>query len=178
VLAGRELCKDWRNAPVRVLSPFNLRKQIGVGEKCGIFVWAGIVPVEPAKHAEFWDLARSIKVSLTAGQTANCVALGMEGLAQALDGGVDVHGASQILANAFPCELLLTNLGNRTSHFNCGELKLRALWGPAVFMGFQGEQTVGVTTTNGSLCMLHTSFTPIPSLTARAARLLCSFCAI
>jgi hypothetical protein len=178
VLAGKELSKDWRTNPVRVLSPFNLRKQIGVGEECGVFVWAGVVPVEPGKCAEFWDLARSIKTSLTARQTPSCVALGMEGLAQALEGDVDVHGASQILANAFPCELLLTNLGNLTSHFHCGELKLRALWGPAVLMGFQGEQTVGVTTTNGSLCMLHTSFAPIPSLTARAASLLRSFCAV
>lgn len=48
-----------------------------------------------------------------------------------------------------------------------GGLRLKALWGPALLMGFENEQTVGVTTTNDSLCLLHTTFTPIPSLLPR-----------
>lgn len=86
------------------------------------------------------------------------------------------YGASQILAQAFPCELLLTNLGRLPCEFDCDDLKLKALWGPAVFMGFEGEQTVGVTTTNGSLCLLHSSFTPLPWLLPRTERILRSVC--
>jgi hypothetical protein len=43
-------------------------------------------------------------------------------------------------------------------------------------MGFEGEQTVGVTTTNGSLCLLHGSFTPLPWLLPRTERILRSVC--
>jgi hypothetical protein len=176
VLAGREVSSDWRNAPVRILSPFNLRKEIGIGEACGLFVWAGMIPMEPHTHAGFWDIARFAKSSLTSQRSLENVALGMETLSEALAPAIDAYGASQILAQAFRCEVLLTNLGKLLCEFDYGDLKLNALWGPAVFMGFEGEQTVGVTTTNGSLCMLHSSFTPLPRLLPRTERILRSVC--
>ena len=148
-LAGREVSSDWRNAPVRILSPFNLRKQIGIGEDCGLFVWAGVIPMEPHTHAGFWDIARFARSSLTSQQSLEHVAIGMKTLSDAMAPGIDTYGASQILAQAFPCELLLTNLGKLPCEFDCVDLKLKALWGPAVFMGFEGEQTVGVTTPTG-----------------------------
>jgi len=89
-----------------------------------------------------------------------------------MSSGIDVLGAAQILEQGFPNELLLTNLGKLSVQFDTGNLRLKALWGPAVLMGFEGEQTVGVTTTNDSLCLLHTSFKPIPSLLPRAAQIL------
>ena len=175
-LAGREVSSDWRNAPVRILSPFNLRKQIGIAEDCGLFVWAGVIPIDPNAYAGFWDTARAAKSSLTSQQSLEGVTLGMATLNEAVGSGIDDYGAAQILAQAFPCELLLTNLGNVPCQFDCGDLKLKALWGPAVFMGFEGEQTVGVATTNGSLCLLHSSFTPLPSLLQRTERILRSVC--
>ena len=177
-LAGREVSSNWTSAPVRILSPFNMRKQLGIGEDCGLFVWAGIVPVEPNAHAGFWDLARYAKNVLMSKQSLQDVAIEMAGLEQAMSGGADVSMASQILAQGFPCELLLTNLGCLSScRFDRGSVKLKALWGPAVLMGFQGEQTVGVTTANGSLCLLHSSFSPLPSLLQHAEELLSSACA-
>jgi hypothetical protein len=89
---------------------------------------------------------------------------------------MDVAGGAQLLAQGFPCELLLTNLGNLPIQFETGALKLKALWGPSVLMGFEGEQTVGVATTNDSLCLLHTSFAPIPSLLERTEGILRSAC--
>ena len=100
------------------------------------------------------------------------VAIEMQGVEKAMGSGIDVRGAAQILAQGFPCELLLTNLGNLSLQFDFGDLKLKALWGPSVLMGFEGEQTVGVSTVNGSLCMLHTSFAPLPLLLQRAERIL------
>jgi hypothetical protein len=175
VLAGREVSRSWSNTSIRILSPFNLRKQLGIAEDCGLFVWAGIVPMEPTS-ADFWDMARFAKSALTSTQSLESVSFGMAGLNEALEAGIDVHGASQVLAHAFPCELLLTNLGSLQCGFDCCDLKLKALWGPAVFMGFEGEQTVGVTTTNGSLCLLHSSFAPLPGLLQRSERLLRAIC--
>jgi hypothetical protein len=76
----------------------------------------------------------------------------------------------------FPCELLLANLGNLPCECDFDDLKLKALWGPAVLMGFQGEQTVGVTTANGSLCTLHSSFAALPAFLQRTERILRSVC--
>jgi hypothetical protein len=176
VLAGREASPDWDSNEVRVLSPFSLRKQLGAGENCGVFVWGTGVTMPLAPVKEFWEMARFAKSSLAAKQALERVAIEMQGLEKAMESGVDVAGASQLLAEAFPCELLLSNLGNLPIQFETGNLKLKALWGPSVLMGFQGEQTVGVTTTNGALCLLHTSFTPIPSLLQRTEHILRAAC--
>jgi hypothetical protein len=178
VLAGREASRDWDSNPVRVLSPFNLRQQLGIGEDCGVFVWASGVTMPLGPVAEFWEMARFAKSSLAGKQPLERVTMEMQGLEQAMGSGIDVAGAAQILAQAFPCELLLTNLGNLPIQFESGDLKLKALWGPSVLLGFEGEQTVGVATTNDSLCLLHTSFAPIPSLLQRTERILCSACGV
>ena len=175
-LAGREVSSDWRSAPVRILSPFNLRSRIGVGDDCGVFVWAATIAIASNPSKDFWEIARAAKSSLSSQQSLEQVVLGMSTLREAMAPGIDAYGASQILAQAFPCELLLTNLGNLPCQLDCGDLKLKALWGPAVFMGFEGEQTVGVTTSNGSICMLHSSFTPLPWLLERTERILSSIC--
>ena len=172
VLAGRESCSDWNHSPVRVMSPFSLRKELGIGEDFGVFVWAAGVPMSHGRLADFWDMARSAKSSLADRQLPARVALEMEGVEQALNSGIGVDGAAQILAQAFSCELLLSNLGRPSVQFDSGNLRLKAMWGPAVLMGFDKHQTVGVTTANDSLCLLHTSFTPIPSLLPRAAQIL------
>jgi hypothetical protein len=176
VLAGREASRDWDSNQVRILSPFSLRKQLGVGEDCGAFVWATGVTMPLAPIAEFWEMARFAKCSLAGKQPLERVKMEMQGLGQAVESGIDVAGAAQLLAQGFPCELLLTNLGNLPIQFDTGELNLKALWGPSVLMGFEGEQTVGVATTNDSLCLLHTSFAPIPSLLERTERILRSAC--
>ena len=172
VLAGRESYADWNHSPVRVMSPFNLRKELGIGEDFGVFVWAAGVPMKPGTLGDFWDMARYAKSSLTDRQSLGRVAMEMEGVEQALNSGIGVDGAAQVLARGFSCELLLTNLGKPSVQFDSGSLRLKAMWGPAVLMGFDRGQTVGVTTANDSLCLLHTSFTPIPSLLPRAAQIL------
>ena len=67
--------------------------------------------MEPHTHAGFWDMARNAKSSLASQQSLENAALGMKTLSEALSPGIDAYQASQILAQAFPCELLLTNLG-------------------------------------------------------------------
>jgi hypothetical protein len=176
VLAGRESYGDWEDSPVRVLSPFNLRKELGIGEDCGLFVWSAKVAMSPGTPADFWNAARLAKSSLAPQQSLGRVVIRIKGLEDAMSAGIDVQGAAQIHKQGFQNELVLTNLGKLPVQFDTGGLRLKALWGPAVLGGFEGEQTVGVTTTNDSLCLLHTSFKPIPSLLSRAAEILQSAC--
>jgi len=172
VLADRESSDDWNHSPVRVMSPFSLRKELGIGEDCGVFVSAGTVLMSPRTPADFWDMAHSAKSSLTEKQLLGRVAMEMQRLEQAMNSGIDVQGAVQVSTQGFSSELLLTNLGKLSVQYDFHSVKLKALWGPSVLMGFDRHQTVGVTTTNDSLCLLHTSLTPIPSLLPRAAQIL------
>jgi hypothetical protein len=172
VLAGRESFGHWNHSPVRVRSPFSLRKELGIGEDCGVFIWAASVSMSPHTLADFWDMARFAKSSLTDRQVLGRVAMEMEGLEQAVNSGIDVDGAAQVMTQRASYELLLTNLAKLSVQYDFHSLKLKALWGPSILTSFDGGQTVGVTTTNDSLCLLHTSFTPIPSLLPRAAQIL------
>ena len=54
----------------------------------------------------------------------------------------------------------MTNLGPLPFDSQFGALKLKALWGPAVLQGLEGEQTIGVANVDGSLYLTHTSHTP------------------
>jgi hypothetical protein len=172
VLAGRESSADWSDSPVRVMTPFNLRNELGIGEDCGLYVWAASVSLNPRTPADFWEIARFAKSSLAEKQSLRRVATELKGLEQAMNSGIDVLGAAQVFAQVLPFELLLTNLGKLSVQFDTGSLRLKALWGPAVLMGFENEQTVGVTTANDSLCLLHIAHTPIRFLLPRAAEIL------
>jgi len=172
VLAGRESSADWSDSPVRVMTPFNLRNELGIGEDCGLYVWAASVSLNPRTPADFSEIARFAKSSLAEKQSLRRVAKELEGLEQAMNSGIDVLGAAQVFAQVLPFELLLTNLGKLSVQFDTGSLRLKALWGPAVLMGFENEQTVGVTTANDSLCLLHIAHTPIRFLLPRAAEIL------
>jgi hypothetical protein len=78
--------------------------------------------------------------------------------------GLDVSGAADLAARLFGFDFHVSNLGALPIETTFGDLKLESIWGPAVLLGFEGEQTVGVSTLNGSLCLLHTTHAPLPSL--------------
>jgi hypothetical protein len=176
VLAGRESFSEWEDSTVRVRSPFSLRKQLGIGEDFGLFTWSASVPINPRTTADFWHSARSAKALLAEKQLLGRIVQEMKGLETAVNSGIGMQGAAQISEKGYACELMLTNLGRPAVQFDSEGFRLKALWGPAVLMGFDNEQTVGVTTANDSLCLLHTSFTPIPSLLPRAAEILEQAC--
>jgi hypothetical protein len=50
------------------------------------------------------------------------------------------------------------------------------MFGPAVVTGFEGQQTIGVATANGALCLLHTSHTPPEGLLEKIQSVLAQAC--
>src|SRR5262249_11580452 len=103
VLAGREASRDWDSNEVRILSPFSLSKQVAIAEDCGVFVRASGVAMPLTPFAELWEMARFAKTSLAGKQPLERVAMEMRGLEQAVESGIDVAGAAQLLAQGFPC---------------------------------------------------------------------------
>ena len=73
-------------------------------------------------------------------------------------------------------ELMVTNVQQFPFENRFGDLTLEGLWGPSTLNGFEGEQVVGVATVNGSLHMVHTSYTPIGTFLNRAVDLLMNAC--
>ena len=146
------------SSPLRIVSPIDTRKSLGLGEDCAVLIDAGVVAIEPHRSSSFWDIARHSMAGLATAQTLEGVFTSRNVLHQAVRNGIDVPTAAAICAHAFAHEIMLTNLGNLTYGTDFGQLRLEALWGPAVSARFEGATTVGVATANGALRLLETSF--------------------
>ncbi len=78
--------------------------------------------------------------------------------------GAEIAAAADFAADAFAHEAMLSNLGVLTFDSRFGPLKLENMWGPAVLLGLERVHTIGITTVNGSICLTHTSHTPLEGL--------------
>jgi NRPS condensation-like uncharacterized protein len=175
-LAYKESSGESSQDLVRIWSPVDIRNLLGLGADCALLASPGVIFIEPQSLAAFWAIARGATASLTRSRTLEAVFSSMSFLRGALAKGMDVQAAATIMAHNFGFEICLSNLGNLRYETHFGELRLAALWGPAVLSGFEGEQEFGVATANGALCLLHTSYTPAQSLLDLTEQILVSAC--
>ena len=163
-VACAHVSPDWRGIPLRLVSPVNVRRTLGVGEDCGVFLGAATSVLHPGvvdlSATGFWDLARHAKSSVLPAQGREGAEAVTSALRQAMRSGPDIATAAEFMLVAFARDALLRNLGELPFANRFGPLTLTAMWGPAVLSGFEGEQTISAATVNGSLCLTHTSYTP------------------
>ena len=177
-LAAWENYPEFRDAPIRICSPIDTRKLLGLGEDCAVLIDAGVVTLESQMPSDFWDIARESIANLAGAQTMEGVIASRTFLYQAIKSDIDVLKAAAICAQGFAHEMMLTNLGQLPYGTEFGQLRLEAVWGPAVSARFAGAPTIGVATTNGALCLLETHFSEPGSLLETAEQILMSACAV
>jgi hypothetical protein len=176
VLAGRKTSSKWRKQTVRVMSPINVRAPLGAGEACGLYLAGGMVPFQPGDSRAFWELARFAKKELSPFQTFQSLFTSLHGLEAIMTEDIDVETAAQIAAGAFARDLMVSNLGQIPYESEFGKLKLEAVWGPTNLQGLDGEQNVGIATTNGAIRLLHASYSLIPDLLENTEMILKAAC--
>jgi Condensation domain len=176
VLTGRETLPTWKEHGVRVLSPISLHKMLNVENDCVLALTAGKVSFQPPSDIHFWDLARWARQALLPFQTMEGVRTMSGLLEKTFLKDVDVETVAEFMAQGMGYELVVTNVQQFPFENRFGDLTLEGLWGPSALNGFQGEQAVGVATVNGSLHMVHTSYTPVDTFLNRAVDLLMSAC--
>jgi hypothetical protein len=88
----------------------------------------------------------------------------------------DVESVAQAMAQGMGYELVVTNVQQFPFDNRFGDLTLEGLWRPSALNGFEGEQAVAIATVDGSLHMVHTSYTPIGTFLNRAVDLLMNAC--
>ena len=172
VLAGRAISPVWRQNPVRVFSPISLRDLLDVQDDCVVALSAGITAMDPSPDDDLWDLARTIKQELTPQQSKQGLAAALGFFDMATADGADSAAVSSISAELIGFDFMLTNLGREPFHAHIGDLTIEALWGPVINQGYEGEQTISAVTINGSLCLVHTSVSPVKSLLGASINLL------
>ena len=87
-----------------------------------------------------------------------------------------VDAVARAMEQGMGYELVVTNVQQFPFENTFGDLTLEGLWGPSALNGFEGEQAVGIATVNGSLHLVHTSYTPIGAFLNRAVDLLMNAC--
>jgi NRPS condensation-like uncharacterized protein len=177
VLAGRKTSSTWRKQSVRVMSPVNARAHLRAGEACGLYLGAGaMIPFQPGDSSDFWELARFAKQKISPSQTFQSLSASLHGLEAIMTKDMDLETAAQIAAGAFARELMVSNLGQMPYESEFGRLRLEAVWGPTSLQGLEGEQNVGIATTNGAIRLLHASYSLIPDLLENAELILRAAC--
>ena len=177
VLAGRKTSSTWHEQSVRVMSPVNARAHLGAGEACGLYLGgAGMITFQPVDSRAFWELARFAKEEISLSQTFQSLSTSLHRLEAIMSKDIDVETVAQIAAGAFARDLMVSNLGEMSYESEFGELKLEAVWGPTALQGLEGEQNVGVATTNGAIRLLHSSYSLIPYLLENTELILTAAC--
>jgi hypothetical protein len=75
---------------------------------------------------------------------------------------LDEADGARFNVDAFSDTMLVSNLGQVPYSPSFGELTIEALWAPVVLRGHDAEQTIGVSTINGALHLVHSSWYPLP----------------
>jgi len=176
-LAYREINDRFSEEPVRVLSPIDMRNMLGLGDDCALLVAAAVVAIEPDSSTTFWQIASGSTARLSVARTPEAITASKYGFHQLMKQGVNVSTPGAMAAEGFAHEITLTNLGNLAYETDFGKLKLEAVWGPGVSASTAGTHTIGVTTTNGSLKRLQTTFEEPGSLLEATEEILVYACA-
>ena len=137
------------------MSPISARAHLGAGEACGLYLGGGMVSFQPGDSRAFWEQARFVKQELSPFQTVQSISTSLHGLEAIMIKDMDVETAAQIAAGAFARDLMVSNLGQIPYESEFGKLRLEAVWGPTALHGLDGEQNVGIATTNGAIRLLR-----------------------
>jgi hypothetical protein len=176
-IAGRAIDESWRNNPLRIMSPAEIRDLLGLRDQCMVSFGGGEVSIAPGGSMTFWELARFARDGLSAVKSAENISRMIELQSGAVSSNLTVEQAFQLKRNAFNAQVMFTNLGRLSFDSTFGLLKLETLWAPSALRGIEGEQTLGAVTVNGSLHLTHTSPAPIPGLLAAVEEELRKACA-
>ena len=165
-IEGRAIDERWRNNPLRIMSPAEIRDILGLTDECMVSFGGGEISIAPGGSMRFWELARFAKDGLSSVKSPENIARMIDLQSAAVSSNLTVEQALQLKRNSLNAQLMLSNLGRLPFDSTFGPLKLEALWAPSALRGIEGEQTLGAVTVNGSLHLTHTSPTPIPGLLA------------
>jgi hypothetical protein len=152
------------SGPLRIFSPIDIRRRLlGRSEHLCLCVAGNVIEDDPAAD-NGWEKARHFSNALAPAKTSDHL-LANVGVLEAAMRGVSTAGeAAALFASVLGAETVLTNLGRLDIRTDYGVLRLSALYGPFVSLGFDQEQCVGVCHLDGRIHLSYTSFDPRPAI--------------
>lgn len=137
---------------VRVMSPINVREQIGLGDDFGLNIIATVTGVALDQEASFWERARGVTDELAFARSAQGVAAASAAMRAGMGVDAECADAERLLTEALPSDMLITNLGVQNL-ISSGPIAPVGVWGPVCQEHIVGEYFTGVVTYQGRLRM-------------------------
>jgi hypothetical protein len=162
--AGPETNPEWRENPLRIFSPVSIRKAVGLGEDCILAIAASLYEAELETTQTIWELARGIRERLLPTKTIDGIRDAMQKVDNFVRAGMSVPEAVAFHEVAFPTDVSVSNIGPAAFVPDFGTFQVHSFWGPAVARIGLHEQTIGISSINGSLHFVQTGRTPVPEL--------------
>lgn len=175
-VAGEQAEGPWARRPVTIKSPVDVRALIGRTDECALSIVSSESRLENLRASSFWVQARSLSHQVACAKTSQTVtgfALGLKALFESQS---EIGAATEFLLNSGLVDVIVSNLGVLPFPNEIGDLRLEAMWGPAVFMGMEEEQSIGAITCGGALHLVHASYTPIKQLLGCMQKILVEAC--
>ncbi len=162
--------------PIRVMSPIDLRRMLGVAEECGLFVTGGMTVLDPVGDS-FWDEARKARAALEPCMNSDAVHNMIGGMMAFRENDDSPAGARAGFAAGFDFDAMLTNLGDLPIRSRHGRIRIKAVAGPIVLASVLDEHVIGAATLEDRLQLTYTSLTPLPNLLERVEKKVVGACA-
>ena len=171
-MAGKRFSEEWNAAPVRCMSPIDMRRTLGIPDAIGVLISSHHAPVLTPEGASLWDIARTVRKDMLSAQSA----YGARHLLGALSSMVaEEHNAQDlyqyVLKGPSVHELMVTNYAGYQVRTEYGDLKIENLFtgSPSIIPDLQ---KVSVLTVNGRLGMTLVARHVFPTLLEDAREIL------
>jgi hypothetical protein len=126
-IAGRAIDESWRNNPLRIMSPAEIRDILGLKDQCMVSFGGGEISIAPGSSMTFWDLARFAKDGLSAVKSVENISRMIDLQFTTVSSNLTVEQAFQLKRNAFNAQVMFSNLGRLPFDSIFGSLKLETL---------------------------------------------------
>jgi NRPS condensation-like uncharacterized protein len=153
-----------RQGPLRLSSPVDLRATVEKESNSqGVIMALALAALESQEGEDMWSLARRALDGIALMKTRDVVS----DLVSTLNSIVPKHGdflsAREILP-PLALDLMISNLGTVSVEATAGDLRVEAVWGPALNTQIDANDVVGVATFDGMLRLIHVHSTRSSSL--------------
>jgi len=149
--------RSWKPNPIRLYSPASARETLGTGETTCLSIAGRVVPFDMDTLGSFWDTARYSKEALMGAHSMEDISGFANFIFSVIKDGMDVEKAGNFVNTVLANEYLVSNVGSLPFDTDYGQLKLNGIWGPFTMTGYEGSQTLGIATINGSIRIAFTS---------------------
>ena len=127
---------------------------------------------------ELWESARKLQSDLASSQSL----AGIEDIYARIGAADKMPMKAEDLVDAMVrsdgYDLHLSNLKTVDLPETASGLRVKAIWGPAVLMGIEGEQSIGAVTFDAVMRLINTSFTPAKGLLGAARQIILDACKV